>query len=112
MVKIVLIGTYEDTQLFCRNSRLYNPFYFKILGLSTHHMIHEANSSQQLYAKGLRELAPVLQRIATTSTRVIWLRQYPVIDFFGSSESHNTDIFSSKINQFNVESERILRYVI
>ncbi|XP_046450830.1 uncharacterized protein LOC124198829 [Daphnia pulex] len=80
-----------------------------LIGLSTHHMIHEQNSSQQLYAKGLRELAPVLQRIATTSTRVIWLRQYPVIDFFGSSESHNTDIFSSKINQFNVESERILR---
>ncbi|EFX71106.1 hypothetical protein DAPPUDRAFT_112080 [Daphnia pulex] len=80
-----------------------------LIGLSTHHMIHEQNSSQQLYAKGLRELAPVLQRIATSSTRVIWLRQYPVIDFFGSSESHNTDIFSSKINQFNVESERILR---
>lgn len=111
MVKIVLIGTYEDTQLFCRNSHLYNPFDL-ISGLSTHHMIHEQNSNQQLYAKGLRELAPVLQRIATTSTRVIWLRQYPVIDFFGSSESHNTDIFSSKINQFNVESERILRYLI
>lgn len=75
-------------------------------------MIHEQNSSQQLYAKRLTELAPVLQRIATTSTRVIWLRQYPVIDFFGSSESHNTDIFSSKINQFNVESERILRHAI
>ena len=74
-------------------------------------MIHEHNSSQQLYVKGLTELAPVLQRIATsTSTRVIWLRQYPVIDFFGSSESHNTDVFSSKINQFNSESERILRY--
>ena len=81
-----------------------------ILGLSTHHMLHESNSNQQLYAQGLTKLAPVLQRIANTSTRVIWLRQYPVIDFYGSTGSHNTDIFSSKIHQFNKESERILRY--
>lgn len=81
-----------------------------ILGLSTHHMLHESNSNQQLYAQGLTKLAPVLQRIANTSTRVIWLRQYPVIDFYGSTGSHNTDIFSAKIHQFNEESERILRY--
>jgi hypothetical protein len=81
-----------------------------ILGLSTHHMLHENHSNQQLYAKGLTKLAPILQRIASTSTSVIWMRQSPVIDFFGSSESHNTDVFSSKIHQFNVESERILRY--
>nr|SVE76339.1 EOG090X04UC [Daphnia longispina] len=80
-----------------------------LIGLSTHHMLHESNSNQQLYAQGLTKLAPVLQRIANTSTRVIWLRQYPVIDFYGSSESHNTDIFSAKIHQFNKESERILR---
>ncbi|XP_059351292.1 N-acetylneuraminate 9-O-acetyltransferase-like [Daphnia carinata] len=83
---------------------------FFILGMAVHHMIRENHSSLEEYLHRLKELLPLLNRM-TVNSQVIWLKQYPVIELFGQNESHNTDIHSAKIHQYNLVSEELLRKI-
>ena len=82
--------------------------------MSLHHMrrkMPQGDSSNlyQLYEKSLLEFEPGLRRIANI-TKVIWLKQYPVTDS-RFNKFHIDDIISStKIQQYNLVAERLLRY--
>lgn len=61
------------------------------------------------FKENLAALNPALDAVALRST-VIWMSQYPAIDFFGPLNSHE-EVFSEKIHNYNLASERILRLV-
>lgn len=67
-------------------------------------------SSLQLYQQKLLELIPSLARLANVS-RVVWLNQYPTVDFYGDMYEHNTDIHAEKIHDYNQAVRRIFQWV-
>jgi hypothetical protein len=69
-------------------------------GIAVWQMLQSHGADHQLYQKKLKELAPILGRLANVS-QVIWLNQYPTVEFYGKIDAHNTDIFSEKIHYFN-----------
>jgi hypothetical protein len=78
-------------------------------GIAVWHMLQSEGADYQLYQKKLERLAPLLGELANVS-RVIWLNQFPTIEFYGNIEAHNTDIFSEKIHHYNQAVRRILGY--
>lgn len=72
------------------------------------HMIQSEGTDQhQLYQKKLKELAPVLDQLANVS-HIIWLNQFPTLEFYGNIGELNTDIHSEKIHHYNLAIRRIL----
>jgi len=78
-------------------------------GMAVHHMITEIDSvsALQLYQHDLSELGLILSRIASVS-QVIWINQYPTVDFYGEIYSHNTAIHAEKVHLYNKAARRIL----
>jgi hypothetical protein len=70
-------------------------------------MFHVKHRDYRCFQKKLMGLAPVLSQLSNV-TRVIWLNQYPTIEFFGTNNSTNTYIHSEKINHYNKAVRRIL----
>lgn len=62
----------------------------------------------KLYRKNLVELGPILNQLSQVS-KVIWLDQYPTIDFYGASHADNTYIHSLKVHQYNEAVHRNLK---
>ncbi|KAK4006650.1 hypothetical protein OUZ56_011808 [Daphnia magna] len=79
------------------------------LSMAAWHML-ETRDAFQIYGNKLRELSPILGHLAKAS-KVIWLNQYPTIDFYGETGAHNTKIFSEKIYRYNEGARGILRWV-
>lgn len=73
------------------------------------HML-ERRDAFLIYEKKLQELSPILGDLAKAS-KVIWLNQYPTIEFYGETGAHNTEIFSEKIHRYNEGAHGILRWV-
>lgn len=71
------------------------------------HMFHVEHRDYQRYEKELMKIAPVLAQLSNV-TRVIWLNQYPTLEFYGANNSTNTYIHSNKINNYNNAVRRIL----
>ena len=67
-------------------------------------------ANHELFKKKLIELGSLLGQLPNT-TRVVWLNQYPTVDFYGGIGAHNTDIYAEKIHHYNKASRRILEYV-
>ncbi|KAI9559233.1 hypothetical protein GHT06_016022 [Daphnia sinensis] len=82
------------------------------LSMAVHHMLPYAADEHcndfQLYRDKLMELGPVLGQLASVS-QVIWLNQYPSVDFYGNINAPNTAVFSEKIHLYNKAIRRILR---
>jgi hypothetical protein len=76
--------------------------------MEVHHMLTDNGNDFQLYKEKIRNYGPILGKLASVS-KVIWLNQYPIIDFFGPTDAHNTDIHSVKVHQYNEAAKRILR---
>jgi hypothetical protein len=66
-------------------------------GVAVWHMLQSEGTDFNLYQKKLTELASILGQLSNVS-QVIWLNQYPTLDFFGNINAHNTDIHSEKIH--------------
>ncbi|XP_045031977.1 N-acetylneuraminate 9-O-acetyltransferase-like [Daphnia magna] len=81
------------------------------LSMSVHHMFRYAvfphDNDFLAYEDELVALAPVLAHLANV-TQVIWLNQYPSVDFYGNITDPNTSVFSEKIHFFNIAARRIL----
>jgi hypothetical protein len=77
--------------------------------MAVHHMIADIDSVSilQLYQRDLKELSLVLSQIASVS-QVIWINQYPTVDFYGEIYSHNTAIHSEKVYGYNKAARRII----
>lgn len=81
------------------------------LGMAVHHMLPYAAVEHcndfELYQDKVMELGPVLGQLANVS-QIIWLSQYPSVDFYGNINSSNTAVFSEKIHLYNKAVHRIL----
>jgi hypothetical protein len=84
---------------------------FNAKGIEVHHMLKKNDSDFQHYQNNLLELGPVLQNLAKVS-KVIWLHQYPTIDFYGNTHAKNTIIHSAKVHQYNEAVQKIFKYVL
>jgi hypothetical protein len=78
-----------------------------MIGIAVWHMLKSEGADFKLYQKKLIELAPILGQLAIVS-KVIWLNQYPTVEFYGGINDHNADIHSEKIHHFNQAAHRIL----
>ncbi|XP_046452669.1 N-acetylneuraminate 9-O-acetyltransferase-like isoform X1 [Daphnia pulex] len=78
------------------------------LGMEVYHMMQQYGADFQLYSKRLNELAPILGQLASAS-RVIWLNQYPTVEFYGSNDAYNTKIHSEKVHHYNTAARQILK---
>ena len=82
--------------------------FFTMTGMEVHHMLESNGANFKLYRKKLNELGPILDELAKSS-KVIWLNQYPTIDFYGGTDAHNTFIHSEKIHQYNEAVRQIFK---
>jgi hypothetical protein len=71
------------------------------------HMFDVNHRDHRLYIKHLRELAPSLAQLSQV-TRVIWLNQYPPLEFYSDNNAPSTYITPAKINIYNKAVRRIL----
>jgi hypothetical protein len=78
--------------------------------MEAYHMLKENAADYELYKKKLLELGFLLDKLGKIS-RVIWLNQYPTIDFFGKTDDRNADIHTQKIHGFNEAVRRIFKWV-
>ncbi len=76
--------------------------------MEVHHMLTDNGNDFQLYEKKITKYGPTLGQLANVS-QVIWLNQYPIIDFYGPTDAHNTGIHSVKVHQYNEATKLILR---
>lgn len=83
--------------------------------MTLHHIMHlqEDSTYYRTFKNGLIEIEPLLRRLAT-ETKVIWLKQYSIIDDpFKASifYNHMSNLISIRrsIRNFNSLSERVLR---
>jgi hypothetical protein len=79
-------------------------------GIAVWHMLQSQGANFSLYQKKLNEFAPILGQLSNVS-QVIWLNQYPTVDFYGNINAHNTDIHLQKIHHYNQAVRRILGLV-
>nr|CAH0103440.1 unnamed protein product [Daphnia galeata] len=68
--------------------------------MAIHYMEEENGDSQSIYQENITKLAPILIKLANV-TRVVWLNQYPLVDYHGV-------IHSEKIHNYNKIVRRIL----
>ena len=72
-------------------------------------MLRENGADVIGYQIQLKKLTSLL-KVLTKSSRVLWLHQYPIVDMFGVTGTHNTDIHRQKIHLYNRIADNILRY--
>lgn len=77
-------------------------------GMETHYMLMRNGNDYHLFRRRLKEFGPTLGQLAKFS-QVIWLNQYPIVEFYGSTLGHNTDIHSAKVHQYNQVSRQALQ---
>ena len=70
------------------------------------HMLREHGADFNLYNKRLALLRPILSQISSSINRIkigriIWLRQYTSVDFYGDNDKSNALIVSDKIHLYN-----------
>ena len=79
-----------------------------IVSAATHHMLKIFGADYRLFEERLLQLRPLLNRLANTS-RVIWIDQYPTIDFFADNNATNAQIESNKIHRYNLIVRRVFK---
>jgi hypothetical protein len=78
-----------------------------IVSAATHHMLKLFGADYQLFEQRLLQLKPLLNQLADISQKVIWIDQYPTIDFFAANHATNAQIESNKIHHYNLIAKRI-----
>jgi hypothetical protein len=76
--------------------------------MEVHHMLESNGADFKLYQKNLVKLGQVLDHLTKVS-KVIWLNQYPTIELYGKTHSHNTNVHSEKVHQYNEAVRQILK---
>jgi hypothetical protein len=74
------------------------------------HMLREHGADFNLYKKRLALLGPILAKMLASPNigRVIWLRQYTSVDFYGDNGKSNTLVVSEKIYHYNQVVHQLL----
>ncbi len=71
------------------------------------HMFNAEHRDHRRYEEKVRKLAPVLAQLSNV-TRVIWLNQYPAVEFYGDNNAPNTHVTTRKFYNYNNAVRRIL----
>ena len=74
-------------------------------------MLKERQARDNAFFTHLKEMVPFLTKLSK-NCQVIWLNQFPTLEFYGGTDSANTDVHEGKIWHYNREINRILMYVI
>jgi hypothetical protein len=72
-------------------------------------MLQKNGASHKLFEENMILIEPLLRNLSAVA-QVIWFNQVPVIEMYAGNGFHNTDIFSEKIEQYNLIARKILRY--
>jgi hypothetical protein len=66
------------------------------------HMLREYGGSDiTLYQKRMTQLGPILASLSDHCGRIIWLRQYTSLDFYGDNGKFNTLVVAEKVRLYN-----------
>lgn len=79
--------------------------------MAAHHMIQVNGADHQLYKERMIQLQPILERLQSSGSKVLWFHQYPTVEFYGSIKSYNTDVYSLKLHNYNNIARNLLKYV-
>ena len=86
-------------------------------------MLQSNGADYKEYERMLKmEIAPILNQLigkmkmksfintsVVSHPQIIWLNQFSTTDFWGANGQHNVDIFSEKINQYNLILRRVFK---
>ena len=63
------------------------------------------------FEKNLTRLCLVLEKLGSLrqASRIIWLNQYPTLDFFSETAAYNAYINSDMLEHYNAIARRIFR---
>ena len=66
-------------------------------------MILENGNDHRVFEEKLAKLRLVLERLGSLrrGSKIIWMNQYPTVDFFGQTGSHNAYIYTEKLEHYN-----------
>ena len=84
------------------------------LGISAHHMLVSNGDDYVNYRNVLQnDVKPVLDRLLNSSIpqrpKVIWLNQFPTVDFWVENGANNAEIYAGKIHRYNLILRGVLR---
>jgi hypothetical protein len=79
-----------------------------IAGIEVYHMLQQHGADLQLYKKKISEVSTILGKIASTS-QIIWLNQYPTVDFYSEISESSSAIHTDKIHHYNGAVKLILK---
>jgi hypothetical protein len=65
------------------------------------HMLREHGADIGLYQSRMTQLGPILASLSDHCGRIIWLRQYTSVDFYGDNGKSNTLVVSDKLRHYN-----------
>ena len=78
------------------------------IGIEIYHMMQKYGANYKIYEERLVELSKNLGQLANFS-QVIWLNQYPTVEFYGGMQNTNIDIHTEKIYHYNKMVKRIFK---
>lgn len=80
-------------------------------GSTTHNMLPENSVDHKSFESEISDrLSLALERLyRLRGTRVVWMDQYPTVDFFGGHADHNTFINAEKVEHYNLIARRAFR---
>lgn len=73
--------------------------------MGLHHMLDLYGADYMLYEQQLRILKRVLEKFTAKRSRVVWLNQYPTIDW---RQPTLLDIYTEKITRYNNIAQAVL----
>ena len=75
-------------------------------------MILENGNDHRPFEQKLTKLRLILERLASLhrGSKIIWMNQYPTVDYFGQTGNHNTLIHAEKLVHYNTIARRIFKY--
>jgi hypothetical protein len=76
---------------------------FILLSMAVWHMLREHGADIALYQRRMTHLGPILASMSSSGScgRIIWLRQYTSVDFYGDNGESNTLVVSDKLRHYN-----------
>lgn len=92
-----------------KRTKYFNKIFFS-KGIEVYHMLNENGADYYLYRKNIVEIGQIFEQLSNF-TQVIWLNQYPVLEWYGPNDAHSVDIHSEKVLHYNEAVRQVLRLV-
>ena len=76
-------------------------------------MILENGNDHRPFEQKLTKLRLILEKLASfhRGSKIIWMNQYPTVDYFGPTGVHNTMIYNEKLVHYNAIVRHAFKYI-